>query len=214
MKKDIVIGILVVTIIGICIAFYMYVKNGKKENNSNEIVKVQNIAEAEEVLNIINESQNDVDEEESVVENIFTDNICLAIGYVTSANEARFAKQYFGSSFKYKAIAQYDYRDENNKTNKPEDSFVFIPKDENVKISIYDCNINEEGEIKAGSLLKDNITEPFSLAIDNDELTTPKICIKYEINGFEDLIPLVFNGDNGQLSLLGHEMEVLDITMY
>ena len=49
---------------------------------------------------------------------------------------------------------------------------------------------------------------------DNIEQTTPQMCIELKVNGFEDIIPIVFSGNNGHLDLTGHESEVLDISIY
>ena len=49
---------------------------------------------------------------------------------------------------------------------------------------------------------------------DNVEATTPQYIIQLKINGFEDEFPLVFSGENGHLDFIGHEMEVLDISIY
>lgn len=145
---------------------------------------------------------------------IFTDNLCLAAGYVTSATQAKFIEKYFSNEASYNSITKYDLRSEYNAENEKTDKVVIIPKDENVEISIYDCKIEENGELNKGNMLLEKISEPFMILYDNIEQTTPQMCIELKVNGFEDIIPIVFSGNNGHLDLTGHESEVLDISIY
>lgn len=145
---------------------------------------------------------------------IYTDNICLAIGYVPGINSENFVKKYFESDQIYNSITSYDFREEIERQSQYENKFIFIPKNENVKISIYDCNINNDGKVVKNNLLIENVSEPFTLMYDIAESTTPQMCVKLQVNGFEDIIPLVFSGKDGHLDLEGHESEVRDISIY
>lgn len=147
-------------------------------------------------------------------DSVFFDNICLAIGYVTWQNEEAFINNFFESEQVFNSITRYDFRDEIARQSQYDEKFVIIPKDDNVKISVYECFFDEEGNLYTRGALIEKVSEPFTLFYDNFEATTLQMCIKLEYNGFEDEFPLIFSGYDGKIDLTGVESEVLDISIY
>lgn len=147
-------------------------------------------------------------------EEIFFDNICLAVGFVQHTTEEEFIIKYFDNNYIYNSITRYDFRSEIERQSQYDEKFVIIPKDDDVKISLYECFFDEDGELYTRGALIENTSEPFTLLYDNFESTTPQICIKFEYNGYEAMFTLVFSGYDGKLDLTGVETEVLDISIY
>lgn len=145
----------------------------------------------------------------------FNDNQCLAIGYVLDSNIDEFIHNNFHNNYTYNNLEVLDYRSADSREKEIGNRFVIIPKSEDVKITLYSCFINEQGELKLDNTLIKNYTTPF-IILDNylAETTTPELCIKFECNGFEETFPIVFNGMNGKLDLTGVEQEVKDISIY
>lgn len=142
----------------------------------------------------------------------FNDNECIAIGYVTDLNEVDFIDKYFPDG-SYGSLPYYDYRHESNRIPGYGNKFVIIPMNNKVEITVYDCYIGEDGELYTDNTLISKITEPFILLDDYIEYT-PSMCIKFEYNGFEEMFPITFSGEDGSLDLNGYEMEVKDISLY
>ena len=142
----------------------------------------------------------------------FNDNECIAIGYVTDINEQNFINKYFPDG-SYSTLPSYDYRYESNRTPGYGNKFVIIPMNNKVEITVYDCYIGEDGELYTDNTLISKITEPFIILDDYIEYT-PSMCIKFEYNGFEEMFPITFSGEDGSLDLNGYEMEVKDISIY
>lgn len=142
----------------------------------------------------------------------FTDNECIAIGYVTDLNEEAFIEKYFPDG-SYGILENYDFRYEANRTPGYGNKFVIIPINNKVKITVYDCYIGDDGELYTDNTLILNQNEPFILLDDYIEYT-PSMCVKFEYNGFEEMFPITFSGEDGTLDLNGYEMEVKDISLY
>ena len=142
----------------------------------------------------------------------FNDNECIAIGYVTDLNEVDFIDKYFPDG-SYSSLPYYDYRHESNRIPGYGNKFVIIPMNNKVEITVYDCYIGDDGELYTDNTLISKITEPFILLDDYIEYT-PSMCIKFEYNGFEEMFPITFSGEDGSLDLNGYEMEVKDISLY
>lgn len=212
MKKllGIIIGLLVVIIIIISVAFYTYVKN-----NENEILESNTINTNKQDLANTTKLENEISG--NVSERIqsqvkFNDNECIAIGYVTDSNEARFADKYFPDGL-YGQLAYYDFREPVNKVDNYGNKFVIVPINGDVIITVYECHIDEEGNILMDNPVIKSASEPFIMLDDYIEYI-PKMCVKFEYNGYEDTFPLTFSGEDGSLDLSGHEMEVKDISLY
>ena len=127
-------------------------------------------------------------------DSVFFDNICLAIGYVTWQNEETFINKYFESEQVFNSITRFDFRDEIARQSQYDEKFVIIPKDDNVRISIYDCKVNEDGTLVKNNILSEGIAEPFMLMNDNAETTTPQYVIEFKVNEFEDELTLTNPG--------------------
>ncbi|CDE96833.1 unknown [Clostridium sp. CAG:567] len=164
----------------------------------------------------------------------FSDNQCLAIGYVLDSNRDEFVRNNFYNdhvyssletldnnddsycSYLFNSFEMFDYRTEESKNNGTENCFVIIPKSEEVKITLYNCFINEQGElVKLDNALIKEYTKPFIVLDDYlAETSTPELCIEFEYNGFQEIFPIVFSGMDGKLDLTGVEEEVKDISVY
>lgn len=145
----------------------------------------------------------------------FSDNQCLAIGYVLDNDVYEFASNNFFSAYMYDCVEVFDYRSAESKEKQIGNRFVIIPKTEDVKVSLYNCFINNYGELELDNILIKDYTDPFIILDDYlAETTTPEMCIKFEYNGFEETFPIVFSGMDGKLDLTGVEGEVKDISIY
>ena len=142
----------------------------------------------------------------------FTDNECIAIGYVTDLNESEFVKKFFPDG-SYDSLENFDYRYESNRIPGYGNKFVIVPINNKVNITVYDCYIGDDGELYTDNTLILNKNEPFILLDDYIEYT-PSMCVKFEYNGFEEMFPITFSGEDGTLDLNGYEMEVKDISLY
>ena len=163
----------------------------------------------------------------------FSDNQCLAIGYVLDSNRDEFVRNNFYNdhvyssleplensddfyySYLFNSFEMFDYRTEKSRNNRTGNCFVIIPKSEEVKITLYNCFINEQGELELDNTLIKEYTKPFIVLDDYlAETSTPELCIEFEYNGFQEIFPIVFSGMDGKLDLTGVEDEVKDISVY
>ena len=163
----------------------------------------------------------------------FSDNQCLAIGYVLDSNRDEFVRNNFYNdhvysslepldnnddfyySYLFNSLEMFDYRTEESRNNGTGNCFVIIPKSEEVKITLYNCFINEQGELELDNTLIKEYTKSFIVLDDYlAETTTPEMCIEFEYNGFHETFPIVFSGMDGKLDLTGVEEEVKDISVY
>ena len=145
----------------------------------------------------------------------FNDNQCLAIGYVLDSNIDEFIHNNFHNNYTYNNLEVLDYRSADSREKEIGNHFVIIPKSEDVKITLYSCFINEQGELELDNTLTKDYTKPFVILDDYlAETTTPEMCIKFEYQGFEEMFPIVFSGMDGKLDLKGVEQEVKDISVY
>ena len=203
MKNRIIIIISVLVVIGIIIFGYVKSDNhleSKKDNNSN-------IVEQDYILDENGSLKYD---SSKFIE--FTDNQCIAIGYVTESNESKFEERYFPNSI-YSMLDYYDFRSENNRLENHGNKYIIIPMNDKVKITVYDCDVDNNGEIKTKNTLVSESIVPFILLGDEIEYT-PNMCVKFDYNGFEVEYPIVFSGENGKLDLKGYETEIKDISLY
>ena len=143
----------------------------------------------------------------------FTDNECLAIGYVLDNEVTNFVNIYFEYPQTYYNLEEHDFRSPENRTSGYGNRFVLIPKDDSVYITLYDCYLNDDGEIIKDNTLIENNNEGFIVPDDYIEYV-PDMIVKFECNGFEDEFPITFSGEDGRLVLSGHETEVKDISLY
>lgn len=144
----------------------------------------------------------------------FADNQVVAIGYIKEDKESEFIDKNFVSKEVLDNLLELDYRKEASREQGIGITFVILPKNSNVEIEIYDCYINEQGEAKIVDKLGETLKEGFILKLDYmAESTLAEICIKVKSDGEEDIIPLVFSGEDGRLYLNGHE-KLLDISVY
>lgn len=143
----------------------------------------------------------------------FTDNQVLAIGYAPDNMLEDFVYTHFYDEDEFKMLHVYDFRRED--TSEEFDRFVLIPKTSEVKIDIYDCFINEQGNLELDDKLYGDAVGGIVILDDlMAETTMPQLCIKMEYKGFEATIPIVFSGMDGKLDLTGHENEIKDISVY
>lgn len=209
MKKVLLIIAIVFVII---LASALFYKTDKEEiiETENNIVEpnIENTASTENTVGI--ENGNVSERIKSKVQ--FSDNECIAIGYVTDLNEAKFADKYFPDG-EYGQIVYYDFRETVNKNDNYGNKFVIVPINGDVEITVYECGIDEEGELHIGKTLIQSISESFIMLNDYIEYI-PKICVGFKYNGFEDVFPITFSGEDGSVDLTGHEMEVKDISLY
>lgn len=147
-------------------------------------------------------------------DNIFIDNICIAVANVTYKNEESFVNKYFNSFEEFNSLTIYDFRDELDRQAQYEDKYVIIPKDKNVKITVYSCIIDENGNLNRGDKLVETTSEPFVIKHKIGETTIPEYIVDFVSNEIQDEFDLVFSGENGKLDLKGHEKEVIDISIY
>ena len=203
--KKVIIGILIgIAICVICaiiyVKYFMFVPDKYGMINENAIQ---------------NEQINYNESIKSEIKTNFSDNQCLAIGYVLDSNIDEFIHNNFHNNYTYNNLEVLDYRSADSREKKIGNCFVIIPKSEDVKITLYSCFINEQGELELDNTLIKNYTTPFIILDDYlAETTTPELCIEFEYQGFEEMFPIVFSGMDGKLDLTGVEQEVKDVSIY
>lgn len=145
----------------------------------------------------------------------FEDNQILAIGYVTDASLNKFIEKNFVTKEVFERLITLDYRKEESRINGSGITFVFIPKTSDVEIEIYDCYITENGEAKIVDQWGETLNEGFVLLQEYmAETTIPELCAKVKYHGVEEIIPLVFSGEDGKLDLTKNKKIVQDISVY
>ena len=147
-------------------------------------------------------------------QDIFTGEFCIAVANVTHKNEENFINKYFNSFEAFNSLVTYDFRDELDRQAQYEDKYVIIPKDNNVKITVYSCNVDENGNLNRGDKLVETTSEPFIIKHKVGETTTPEYIVDFTAGEIADEFDLVFSGENEKLSLKGHETQIVDISIY
>lgn len=212
MKKvlSIIIGLLIVIIIIISVAFINYINTNKSDNSVSSNNTDLNSDNQEHMLDGPGYDKSLSYDSSKYIE--FTDNQCIAIGYITDLNEEKFVERYFPDGFDG-VLDYYDFRYPENRKENYGNKFVIIPMNKNVKVTVFDCYIGEDGELYTDNTLVSRAEEPFILLDDYIEYT-PSMCVKFEYNGFEAMFPITFSGEDGTLNLTGYETEVKDISLY
>lgn len=143
-------------------------------------------------------------------------NYRLAIGYVSDLFYHDFINQNFYSESDFDSLEIHDFRYPDNRKDGYGNRFVIVPLTNMVNVTVYDCFINEQGElVKLDNALIKEYTKPFIVLDDYlAETSTPELCIEFEYNGFQEIFPIVFSGMDGKLDLTGVEDEVKDISVY
>lgn len=140
----------------------------------------------------------------------FNDSQFVAIGVTTAENEFELAQKYFLTESQYRKTKEVNAKisDEAN-YNK----FMIIPKDNDVKISVYKCTINAEGKVSLNDEIIENHTG--NLIVMTDQVQTKaQICLKIEYKGNTNNIPLQINSSNKKLDFSKFEKDVKDISIY
>lgn len=143
----------------------------------------------------------------------FSDNLCLAIGYVLDDDVNTFKDKYFKSGALYSSTETFDFREESMAKEGYGNRFILIPQNSDVEIKVYNCHVGEDGQLYTDDVVIDNISMPIIILDDYIEYT-PALAVELHYNGFECMFPLTFSGENGHLDLTGVESEVLDISLY
>ncbi len=143
----------------------------------------------------------------------FSDNLCLAIGYVLDDDVDAFRDKYFESNALYGTIETYDFREESMAKEGYGNRFILIPQNSDVEITVNNCHIGDDGELYTDDVVIDKTYSPVIILDDYIEYT-PALTVTLKYKGFECMFPLTFSGENGHLNLQGVESEVLDISLY
>ncbi len=141
--------------------------------------------------------------------NYFTDNISLGIANYTDETEEKIVNAYFNNYASYQSLTRYNLSNNTEYSAK----FLIIPKDDSVKFDIYSCIISDDGNVVPDVEIDKDINEPILFYFDDYESITPQYCIILKVNGSEDIIPIVFSGMDGSLNIVGHEAEVIDLSL-
>ena len=144
----------------------------------------------------------------------FTDNLCLAIGYVNDFTEKEFTSKYFVDNSMY-TLPWYDFRHPEMREPGYGNRFVIIPNPkENVEITVYDVYYDDNDmELHRDNTLVHCFNEAFVMEDDYVEVV-PLMLVEYKVGDFTDWFYITFSGEDGKLVLAGHESEVRDITIY
>ena len=138
----------------------------------------------------------------------FSDNQVLVIAYVNQYNYDETVAKYCELPGNYELLDKYDYTEYSDGCE-----FLFIQKDDTVSVSIYTCNITEDGELEKDELIVNNQTSPFVFICDYIG-DLPTYVVEMKCKGYETVFPLVFSGKDGTIDLTGNESEVKDISIY
>jgi len=132
----------------------------------------------------------------------------LAVGYVEDEDLEKYKKQYFNTTDNLK---EYDFTKYNNNVV---NRFVFIPKSDDVLISVYRCN--EMGKVELDKVLLDKHKGAFIVLADWIEYI-PNLCYRVEYQGVEKEFYITFSGQDNSLIIAdekGNIEGVKDISIY
>ena len=219
-KKVLIILVVILLIIGAGVGGYYICKVSMENNNSENSLNDNNNKNNENQNNKDNnenknnntnkgDNQNKTNtsvEEKSNIKIKFSNDECLAVGFIPTGKEEKMYKKCFENQQKENIVKV---------NNGDAYKFIVIPKDDKIKIKVWSCEIGDDGELYTNNIISEYNKGPILLSTHEFEYI-PNVAIECtnEETGIQFLLPITFNGNDGKLSLYGNEDNVLDISIY
>lgn len=219
-KKVLIILVVILLIIGAGVGGYYICKVSMENNNSENSLNDNNNKNNENQNNKDNnenknnntnkgDNQNKTNtsvEEKSNIKIKFSNDECLAVGFIPTGKEEKMYKKCFENQQNENIVKV---------NNGDAYKFIVIPKDDKIKIKVWSCEIGDDGELYTNNIISEYNKGPILLSTHEFEYI-PNVAIECtnEETGIQFLLPITFNGYDGKLSLYGNEDNVLDISIY
>lgn len=220
-KKVLIILVVILLIIGAGVGGYYICKvnmennnsenslndNKNKNNNENQNNKDNNENKNNNTNKDDNQNKTNTSvQEKSNIKIKFSNDECLAVGFIPTGKEEEMYKKCFENQQNENIIKV---------NNGDAYKFIIIPKDDKIKIKVWSCEIGDDGELYTNNIISEYNKGPILLSTHEFEYI-PNVAIECtnEENGIQFLLPITFNGYDGKLSLYGNEDNVLDISIY
>lgn len=219
-KKVLIILVVILLIIGAGVGGYYICKVSMENNNSENSLNDNNNKNNENQNNKDNnenknnntnkgDNQNKTNtsvEEKSNIKIKFSNDECLAVGFIPTGKEEKMYKKCFENQQNENIVKV---------NNGDAYKFIVIPKDDKIKIKVWSCEIGDDGELYTNNIISEYNKGPILLSTHEFEYI-PNVAIECtnEETGIQFLLPITFNGNDGKLSLYGNEDNVLDISIY
>lgn len=220
-KKVLIILVVILLIIGAGVGGYYICKvsmennnsenslndNKNKKNNENQNNKDNNENKNNNTNKDDNKNKTNTSvQEKSNIKIKFSNDECLAVGFIPPGKEEEMYKKCFENQQKENIVKV---------NNGDAYKFIVIPKDDKIKIKVWSCEIGDDGELYTNNIISEYNKGPILLSTHEFEYI-PNVAIECtnEETGIQFLLPITFNGNDGKLSLYGNEDNVLDISIY
>lgn len=220
-KKVLIILVVILLIIGAGVGGYYICKvsmennnsenslndNKNKNNNENQNNKDNNENKNNNTNKDDNQNKTNTSvEEKSNIKIKFSNDECLAVGFIPTGKEEKMYKKCFENQQNENIVKV---------NNGDAYKFIIIPKDDKIKIKVWSCEIGDDGELYTNNIISEYNKGPILLSTHEFEYI-PNVAIECtnEETGIQFLLPITFNGYDGKLSLYGNEDNVLDISIY
>ena len=220
-KKVLIILVVILLIIGAGVGGYYICKvsmennnsenslndNKNKNNNENQNNKDNNENKNNNTNKDDNQNKTNTSvEEKSNIKIKFSNDECLAVGFIPTGKEEKMYKKCFENQQNENIVKV---------NNGDAYKFIIIPKDDKIKIKVWSCEIGDDGELYTNNIISEYNKGPILLSTHEFEYI-PNVAIECtnEETGIQFLLPITFNGNDGKLSLYGNEDNVLDISIY
>lgn len=219
-KKVLIILVVILLIIGAGVGGYYICKvsmennnsenslnDNKNKNNENQNNKDNNENKNNNTNKGDNQNKTNTSvEEKSNIKIKFSNDECLAVGFIPTGKEEKMYKKCFENQQNENIVKV---------NNGDAYKFIVIPKDDKIKIKVWSCEIGDDGELYTNNIISEYNKGPILLSTHEFEYI-PNVAIECtnEETGIQFLLPITFNGYDGKLSLYGNEDNVLDISMY
>lgn len=181
--------------------------NKNKNNNENQNNKDNNENKNNNTNKDDNQNKTNTSvEEKSNIKIKFSNDECLAVGFIPTGKEEKMYKKCFENQQNENIVKV---------NNGDAYKFIIIPKDDKIKIKVWSCEIGDDGELYTNNIISEYNKGPILLSTHEFEYI-PNVAIECtnEETGIQFLLPITFNGYDGKLSLYGNEDNVLDISIY
>lgn len=219
-KKVLIILVVILLIIGAGVGGYYICKvsmennnsenslnDNKNKNNENQNNKDNNENKNNNTNKGDNQNKTNTSvEEKSNIKIKFSNDECLAVGFIPTGKEEKMYKKCFENQQNENIVKV---------NNGDAYKFIVIPKDDKIKIKVWSCEIGDDGELYTNNIISEYNKGPILLSTHEFEYI-PNVAIECtnEETGIQFLLPITFNGYDGKLSLYGNEDNVLDISIY
>lgn len=219
-KKVLIILVVILLIIGAGVGGYYICKvsmennnsenslnDNKNKNNENQNNKDNNENKNNNTNKGDNQNKTNTSvEEKSNIKIKFSNDECLAVGFIPTGKEEKMYKKCFENQQNENIVKV---------NNGDAYKFIVIPKDDKIKIKVWSCEIGDDGELYTNNIISGYNKGPILLSTHEFEYI-PNVAIECtnEETGIQFLLPITFNGYDGKLSLYGNEDNVLDISIY